>query len=214
LWTETVSLLDKTGKPSQQKTAKRDAPIKKKTNMTNFYPKTISLLILIFLSSFWTSSYSQDSPVVDTNLRDYKMIKMIGQNAPDWIVTNGVSISLSDFKGYIVLLEFSGKFCGPCRKAEKDIHEIDSLFQKDSLIIIKIVYDPHDKKHAPLKFNVTSKIGQETIIDCKDFSAKYKIVGFPVFFLIDKDGTISFFYNGFVSSDTKTKLIDEIMKLK
>ena len=68
---------------------------------------------------------------------DTGYIVKVGQVAPDFTVTltDGRTVTLSDFRGRVVMLQFTASWCGVCRKEmpfiEKDIwqkHKSDSDF--------------------------------------------------------------------------------------
>ena len=68
---------------------------------------------------------------------DTGYIVKVGQVAPDFTVTltDGRTVTLSDFRGKVVMLQFTASWCGVCRKEmpfiEKDIwqkHKSDPDF--------------------------------------------------------------------------------------
>jgi peroxiredoxin len=84
---------------------------------------TFSLSVSLFLVSF--SSFSQIP--VKVVPADYGYIIKIGDQVPAFstTLTNGNAISTADFKGKVVMLQFTASWCSVCRKEmpfiEKDI---------------------------------------------------------------------------------------------
>ncbi|MGQ7870612.1 TlpA family protein disulfide reductase [Sunxiuqinia sp. sy24] len=77
---------------------------------------------------FLMSVFSIQAQVVKKEIpADYGYIVKIGQQAPDFstVSADGKAIQLSDFKGKVVMLQFTASWCGVCRKEmphiEKDI---------------------------------------------------------------------------------------------
>lgn len=122
-------------------------------------------------------------------------IVRVGEMAPDFTVTltDGKQMSLSSFRGKVVMLQFTASWCGVCRKEmpfiEKDIwlkHKNNSDFA-----LIGIDRDePLDKVLAFAKATgVTYPLGLDPVAD---IFAKYALreSGITRNVLIDKEGKI------------------------
>ncbi|WP_430973499.1 peroxiredoxin family protein [Sunxiuqinia rutila] len=86
----------------------------------------MKLFTFILLMS--TLTISTQAQVVQKEIpADYGYIVKIGQQAPDFttVSAEGRTVRLSDFKGKVVMLQFTASWCGVCRKEmphiEKDI---------------------------------------------------------------------------------------------
>jgi peroxiredoxin len=128
-----------------------------------------------------------------------------GNTAPDFNTTDvdGKALSLSDFKGKFVLLDFWGSWCVPCRKSHPHLRAIYARYKPQGLEIIGIA----DDEPRPDVWRTAIKqdsIGMwHHILDGadqakqmkgeknpKDIVAKYGITAFPTKFLIGPDGKI------------------------
>ncbi len=122
-------------------------------------------------------------------------IVRVGEVAPDFTVTltNGKQVTLSDFRGKVVMLQFTASWCGVCRKEmpfiEKDIwqrHKSDSNF-----VLMGIDRDePLDKV---ITFAQSVGISYPLALDPgADVFAKYALreAGITRNVLIGKDGRI------------------------
>ncbi|MFQ5996248.1 MAG: TlpA family protein disulfide reductase [Dehalococcoidales bacterium] len=115
----------------------------------------------------------------------------IGKPAPDFKLSNleGQSVSLSDFRGRPVLLNFWASWCGPCRYEMPFIQEIHEKWSAKGLVVltVNLQEDPSLVKEfmedLGLSFPVLLATNQEV-------SLAYNLRGIPTTFFIDKDGII------------------------
>ncbi|RMG00087.1 MAG: TlpA family protein disulfide reductase [Nitrospirae bacterium] len=125
----------------------------------------------------------------------------IGKPAPDFRIKdlNGGYVSLDDYAGKVVLLEFWATWCPPCRRS---IPEMEGLFERTfgkDFAILGISVDEGDSAIEKVKaFTDRYNIRYKVLIDSGEAGNKYKITTIPAFFLLDKSHKIVKKYEGFM----------------
>ena len=115
----------------------------------------------------------------------------VGNAAPDFQLSDldGKTVSLSDFQGKPVLLNFWASWCRPCRTEMPYIQQIYEEWSDKGLVMltINIGETPSEVK----KFIGNYEFSLPVLLDTKqDVGQKYNITGIPITFFIDKDGII------------------------
>jgi thiol-disulfide isomerase/thioredoxin len=118
-----------------------------------------------------------------------------GKPAPDFAIpdTAGNPVSLKDFQGKYVLLDFWGHWCGPCVRAFPALKALnDRLANK--LVIVGIAAEfksDRDKwLHMIKEKNLNWVQLSELEADNGKVNQTYNIVAFPTYFLVDKTGKV------------------------
>ena len=115
----------------------------------------------------------------------------IGKLAPDFKLSNleGQSVSLGDFRGKPVLLNFWASWCGPCRYEMPFIQEIYEEWSGKGLIIlaVNLQENPSQVKEFVESFGFSFPV---LLATNQEVSLAYNIRGIPATFFIDKDGII------------------------
>ncbi len=123
--------------------------------------------------------------------------------------TKGKKVSLSDYKGKIVILDFWATWCPPCRKGIPDLIDIQKKY-KNKVVIIGISVDTDTKDKVP-SFIRDIRINYTVLYATPEVVQSYgNIEAIPTSFVIDKKGKI---VNQFVGLTSKETYIDEIKKL-
>ena len=102
---------------------------------------------------------------------------------------DGKSLSLSEARGKIVLLNFWATWCGPCREEVPDLIELQRKY-KDQLDIIALATD-EDDTYAVKKFVEKTGINYRVGMANDEIRSKYGgIPALPTSFVIDQQGRV------------------------
>jgi len=123
--------------------------------------------------------------------------------APDFTLPtfpNDAQISLQDFKGRVVYLDFWATWCPPCRKSFPWMDEMHARYKDDGLAIIAVSVD---KKRELIEEFIKKMEPTFTIAsDPSGAVAKsYKLRGMPSSYLIDRNGVLVKTHMGFRNKD-------------
>ena len=117
-----------------------------------------------------------------------------GQDAADLSLPDltGKMVSLSEFKGKVVLLDFWASWCGPCRHNNPRLVKLYNKYHGKGLEIYGVSLDEDMKSWKKAVHN--DKLSWVQVIDDKGWEATsiatYGIDFIPSSFLIDRDGVI------------------------
>lgn len=106
---------------------------------------------------------------------------------------DGNPISLADYKGKVVLLNFWGTWCPPCRHEMPSMQHLYEREQSKGFVVLALnqTETPDDVFIYTSQLSVTPTF--KILYDKKsDVATKYQVVGLPTTFLIDKHGNIRY----------------------
>lgn len=117
----------------------------------------------------------------------------VGTAAPDFTLKdlNGKSVSLKDFKGRPVMVNFWASWCGPCKVEMPDMQAAQEELGKGAGFVILAINLGENKSTAE-GFLTQNKFDFLALLD-RDRSVaqnKYRLIGLPTSFFIDKQGVI------------------------
>jgi len=102
---------------------------------------------------------------------------------------NGKEVSLSDFKGKSVFLNFFATWCPPCKAEMPDMEKLYEETKHSDLVIIAV--DLGEGTETVANFITNNKYNFKVLLDSNNIAAeKYEISSIPTSYFIDKDGNI------------------------
>lgn len=116
---------------------------------------------------------------------------VVGQPAPDFQLQNpdGQSISLSDFKGKTMLINFWNTGCPPCRDEMPYLQQLYDEMQGEGLVVLTVHVGQGPV--TATQFMQDNNLSLPVLLDTDEVvGRKYGIMFFPTTFFIDKDGII------------------------
>jgi thiol-disulfide isomerase/thioredoxin len=112
---------------------------------------------------------------------------------------DGKEINLADYKGKVVLLDFWGSWCGPCRASHPHLKELYAKYKDKGFEIIaiasetaKTLEEQKEKWLAAIEkdgINWVHILNNETRVK-QDLVKAYGVEAFPTKILLDKEGNI------------------------
>ncbi len=126
----------------------------------------------------------------------------IGTLAPDFALRDisGREVSLSAYRGKIVLLEFWAAWCAPCRASVPELVEVQDKYREKGLVVLGISMDTgSDAVQMLNEFSKEFKINYPVLLDDSKTSRTYRVSSLPTSYIIDREGRIqdySFGYTG------------------
>jgi len=127
--------------------------------------------------------------------------------------SDGNVLSLNQFKGKTVLLDFGAGWCVPCQKEIPEVKKIFDQYHSKGLEIIGVSFD---KDKTSWKENIKDEklnwhhiyVGSDNIREKGSINSLYRIKPIPAYILIDENGIIVDRYRGADEHDKSLKELE------
>jgi len=127
-----------------------------------------------------------------------------GESAPPFSIksTSGQQITLSNYRGKVLLLEFFATWCSPCRGSMPHLNRLIRKFSSQGLQVLGLSLDDD---MSIREYLISNKIDSPVALANDEIRSDYAIRSVPTVYLIDNKGVIVEKFTGF-SNETAKRL--------
>ncbi|MBU2883806.1 TlpA family protein disulfide reductase [Psychrosphaera sp. B3R10] len=110
------------------------------------------------------------------------------------------TITLSDYKGKVVYLDFWASWCKPCIESFPKLDKLHSKYKDQGFAVIAVNLD--QSKDLALAFLQTNSVGYQVLYDDgAKVAGLYDVSSMPSSYFIDKKGIVRLAHQGFRPGD-------------
>ena len=152
---------------------------------------------------------TQDAEAAE--LLDLNIGIAVGDLAPDFTGTtvDGQSVSLSDNRGKLVLVNVFASWCGPCRAETPHLVELYNEIDRDRVEFIGL--NLQETPEAVESFKDEFFIDYPLVLDeSGDLTNIYRPIGLPTTWFIDGDGIVRFTFSGPMTKESLQVILEDV----
>ncbi|WP_436490660.1 redoxin domain-containing protein [Chitinophaga sp. ARDCPP14] len=150
---------------------------------------------------------------LDKKMQEEFAKQIITEPAPGFTLkdVDGNTVSLADYKGKTIVLDFWATWCGPCKASFPAMKKAMDKYKSDPNVKFLFVHTWEKEADATAnakKYVTGNNFPFEVLMDLKDPATgvnkvveSYKVNGIPTKFVIDGKGNIRFRFTGFSGGD-------------
>jgi thiol-disulfide isomerase/thioredoxin len=136
---------------------------------------------------------------------------LIGKVAPNWVLkdANDHPVALADFKGKVLLVQFTSVNCGPCRVSIPFLKRLAADYRVKGLDFVAI--ESWTKNSGVLKgYQKQNNFDYKFLMSAKEVTQSYHVQAVPVFFILDKDRVVRQVLTGYGEGTTDKEILNAI----
>ena len=123
--------------------------------------------------------------------------------------TSGQPITLNNYKGYVLVMDFFATWCIPCKESIPHLNQLRAKYGKQGLQILGVSVDEGSDSDVK-DFIAERRISYPVAIADENTQTEYGLRSIPTVFVINKKGVVVERYQGF--SDQTAHAMEETIK--
>lgn len=145
---------------------------------------------------------------------------LVNKKAPEFTLSglDGKAVSLGEYKGRVVFLDFWASWCPPCKKEMPEINRLAEKFKDSDMAVVAVSVDKK-KEHAGSFMSTIPGLSKKlTVLHDPESTvvSLYMAQAMPTSYIIDRAGVIRFVHFGYRETDPAewVKEIESLLKGK
>ena len=137
-----------------------------------------------------------------------------GKEAPAFTLESfsGGTVSLADFEGQPVIINFWASWCAPCRQEAPALEAAWLTFREQGLVVLGINTPRSDPEENARAFLEEFEVSYPNVLDTQGFTAiDYGVSGIPVTFFVDREGVVERRFVGTLDTETLLVWVEELV---
>lgn len=134
-----------------------------------------------------------------------------GQPAPNFkvITTTGQAVTLDNYRGHVLLIDFFATWCQPCRQSIPHLVEMNRKYGRQGLQVLGLSADENGER-VVRSFADEYRINYPLALAGDAAATDYGVRSVPIMFVVDKKGKIAEVFRGF--SEEKARTMEQLTK--
>ncbi|MEM1262571.1 MAG: TlpA disulfide reductase family protein [Pseudomonadota bacterium] len=157
--------------------------------------RALRVALLLILPTFAAADLAEQRPAPDFTLDSF----------------SGDTLSLTDFRGDVIMINFWATWCGPCREEMPILDELYSRYNRAGfqLLGVNIDDEPQRAKDMIAELGVSFPVLFDS---SKQVSELYAVQAMPVSVMVDRQGMVRYVHHGY-KPGYEDKYLDQIREL-
>jgi len=181
----------------------------------------LNRILFLTIICFFAASCGRANSTSDKKNSEAKSKELNTENtdsiaAPDFTLEDvyGNEITLSDYKGKVVLINFWAIYCPSCRLEVSKLMKLYEKYEDDRLVFLGVGFDK--SKNNLKAFTNLNKMKYHILVGDKEIATKYSIMAVPTTFIMNEKGELTdtiIGYNNRLGKKIEDRLL-ELLKNK
>ena len=182
-------------------------------NQSRFRRVSLGLLAVTLAGTLVIQGCTPSSQSLTSDGQEATAGVNVGESAPDFTLVDleGNQVSLSDFRGKTVFVNFWATWCPPCRAEMPEIEAVYQEYKDKGVVVIGVdILEPEDVVRQFVEQGGYSWIF--ALDTSGEVAANYEITAIPTSFFIDREGIIQVVAIGAMTKRTMETKLAEAMR--